>query len=95
MDGITVCEGGKGALMCHVKASRYVPCMYVCLLCVDSGGQREANDPVQISSEEQGGRAIFSNEDEVAPFIESKNTETTSQENKNYKVKEKSYRLSI
>lgn len=71
--------------------------LYVCvfIVCVDSGGQREANDPVQISSEEQGGRAIFSNEDEVAPFIESKNTETTSQENKNYKVKEKSYRLSI
>lgn len=71
--------------------------LYVCvfIVCVDSGGQREANDPVQISSEERGGRAIFSNEDEVAPFIESKNTETTSQENKNYKVKEKSYRLSI
>lgn len=73
MDGITVCEGGKGALMCHVKASRYVPCMHVCLLCVDSGGQREANDPVQISSEEQGGRAIFSNEDEVHRVKEYRN----------------------
>ena len=75
--------------MCHVKASRYVPCMYVCCVCVcvcvDSGGQTEANDPVQISSEEQGGRAIFSNEDEVAPFIELKNTETTLQENKTTK----------
>lgn len=73
MDGITVCEGGKGALMCHVKASRYVPCMYVFIVCVDSGGQREANDPVQISSEEQGGRAIFSNEDEVHRVKEYRN----------------------
>lgn len=54
-------------------------------VCVNSGGQREADDPVQISSEQQGGRAIFSNEDEVAPFIGLKNTETTSQENKTIK----------
>lgn len=49
--------------------------LYVCvfIVCVDSGGQREANDPVQISSEEQGGRAIFSNEDEVHRVKEYRN----------------------
>lgn len=93
MDGITVCEGGKGALMCHVKASRYVPCMYVCLLCVWILGGRERPMILFRYHQKNGGAELFSLM--KMRFIESKNTETTSQENKNYKVKEKSYRLSI